>query len=92
MIIADLPQYKTTRAKVHRLYLEIDELTICEPLKLGKAQCRYLTRLGLIVKNKPNGKPLVARLAGRFASRFRRVFSCAARRWHFDFQMESDSN
>lgn len=35
--------------------------TICEPLKLGKAQCRYLTRLGLIVKNKPNGKPLVAR-------------------------------
>lgn len=28
MIVADLPQYKTTRAKVHRLYLEIDELTM----------------------------------------------------------------
>lgn len=28
MIVADLPQYKITRAKVHRLNLEIDELTM----------------------------------------------------------------
>lgn len=34
---------------------------ICEPLKLGKAQCRYLARLGMVVKQKPNGKPLLAR-------------------------------
>lgn len=34
---------------------------ICEPLKLGKAQCRYLARLGMKVVQKPNGKPLIAR-------------------------------
>lgn len=38
---------------------EISE--ICEPLKLGKAQCRFLERLGMVVKQKPNGKPLLAR-------------------------------
>lgn len=34
---------------------------ICEPLVMPAAQCRYLSRLGLIVKRKPNGRPLVAR-------------------------------
>jgi len=34
---------------------------ICQPLKAPAAQCRYLARLGLVVKRKPNGKPLVAR-------------------------------
>lgn len=34
---------------------------ICEPLINGAAQRRYLERLGLIVKAKPNGRPLVAR-------------------------------
>lgn len=34
---------------------------ICTPLVMPAAQCRHLTRLGLIVKRKPNGRPLVAR-------------------------------
>ena len=34
---------------------------ICAPLVLGSAQCRYLQRLGMVVKRKPNGKPLIAR-------------------------------
>jgi hypothetical protein len=38
---------------------EISE--ICQPLVMPAAQCRYLIRLGLIVKRKPNGRPLVAR-------------------------------
>lgn len=38
---------------------EID--AICEPLKQGHAQVRYLKRLGLPVEVKPNGKPLVRR-------------------------------
>ena len=38
---------------------EIDD--ICDPLKLPGAQVRHLQRLGMIVKRKPNGQPLVAR-------------------------------
>jgi hypothetical protein len=34
---------------------------ICDPLKMGGAQFRYLKRLGLVVNRKPNGRPLVAR-------------------------------
>jgi hypothetical protein len=34
---------------------------ICQPLTMPAAQYRHLTRLGLIVKRKPNGRPLVAR-------------------------------
>jgi hypothetical protein len=47
--------------------------SICEPLKQSAAQCNFLVSLGLLVKTKPNGKPLVARSefervlgAGRF--------------------------
>jgi hypothetical protein len=40
---------------------DAEVLAICEPLKLGKAQCRYLARLGMKVEQKPNGKPLIAR-------------------------------
>ena len=46
---------------------------ICEGVQLPAAQCRHLTRLGLLVNRKPNGRPLVARSefervlgAGRF--------------------------
>lgn len=43
-------------------YLTDDEIAeICAPLKMPSAQRRHLERLGLIVKAKPNGKPLVAR-------------------------------
>ncbi len=38
---------------------EID--SICQPLVMPAAQCRYLTGLGLLVKRKPNGHALVAR-------------------------------
>lgn len=38
---------------------EINE--ICSPLKNGAAQIRFLERLGMIVKPKPSGKPLLAR-------------------------------
>jgi hypothetical protein len=34
---------------------------ICAPLKMPAAQRRYLERLGLLVRAKPNGRPLVAR-------------------------------
>ncbi len=34
---------------------------ICSPLVMPAAQRRYLERLGLVVKMKPNGRPLVAR-------------------------------
>lgn len=36
---------------------------MCEPLTMGAAQCRYLARLGLLVKKKPSGRPLVSRRA-----------------------------
>lgn len=39
---------------------EID--AICEPLRQGHAQVRFLRRLGLTVEVKPNGKPLVRRV------------------------------
>jgi len=34
---------------------------VCAPLQMPSAQCRYLEGLGLLVKRKPNGKPLLAR-------------------------------
>lgn len=43
-------------------YLTDEEIAeICAPLVNAAAQRRYLERLGLIVKRKPNGRPLVAR-------------------------------
>ncbi len=41
---------------------------ICAPLVTHAAQRRYLTSLGLLVKAKPNGRPLVAR--GEFERAF----------------------
>ncbi len=38
---------------------EIDE--ICSPLTQPAAQIRYLESIGLIVKRKPNGRPMVGR-------------------------------
>lgn len=38
---------------------EIDD--ICHPLRQGAAQVRYLASLGLTVRVRPNGKPLVGR-------------------------------
>ena len=38
---------------------EISE--ICEPLKSSAAQKRFLRSLGVVVNEKPNGKPLVVR-------------------------------
>ena len=38
---------------------EIDQ--ICEPLRVPGYQVKYLTKLGLVVHRKPNGRPLVAR-------------------------------
>lgn len=44
------------------LYLTDSEIAdICAPLISPAAQVRYLIKLGLLVKRKPNGKPLVAR-------------------------------
>jgi len=47
---------------------------ICDPLTMPSAQARHLRALGMLVKAKPNGKPLVARSefervvgAGRYA-------------------------
>jgi hypothetical protein len=47
---------------------------ICEGVELPGVQCKHLTRMGLLVMRKPNGRPLVARSefervlgAGRFA-------------------------
>lgn len=43
-------------------YLSDEEIAeICRPLKMPAAQRRHLARLGLLVKAKPNGQPLVAR-------------------------------
>jgi len=43
-------------------YLTDDEIaSICEPLQMPAAQRRYLASLGLVVKAKPNGRPLVTR-------------------------------
>lgn len=39
---------------------EIDE--ICAPLKIGAAKRKRLERMGMLVKLKPNGRPLVARV------------------------------
>ncbi len=39
--------------------IEIND--ICAPLRRSTAQCRFLTGLGLLVRKKPNGRPLVAR-------------------------------
>lgn len=36
-------------------------LTICEPLRAGHAQRKYFERQGMVVKTKPNGRPLIAR-------------------------------
>ena len=44
---------------------------ICEPLVMPAAQRRYLAGLGLLVKEKPNGRALVAR------SEFERVLGSA---------------
>jgi hypothetical protein len=38
---------------------EINEM--CRPLKSAAAQLRYLRRLGLLVNEKPNGRPLLVR-------------------------------
>lgn len=43
-------------------YLSDEEIAeICRPLTMPAAQRRHLARLGLLVKAKPNGQPLVAR-------------------------------
>lgn len=43
-------------------FLTADEInTICQPLVMPAAQCRYLAGLGMLVKRKPNGHALVAR-------------------------------
>jgi hypothetical protein len=43
-------------------YLTDAELAdICAPLVMPAAQVKYLERLGLLVRRKPNGRPLVAR-------------------------------
>jgi hypothetical protein len=34
---------------------------ICAPLVMPAAQLRFLQRLGMVVKAKPNGRPLLAR-------------------------------
>lgn len=55
-------------------FLTDDEIAgICDGLSLPGAQCRHMERLGLLVRRKPNGRPLVARSefervlgAGRF--------------------------
>lgn len=54
-------------------HLTEEELAdICKPLTIGAAQVRYLTRLGLHVQRKPNGRPLVLR------SHFETVLSAGA--------------
>ena len=43
-------------------YLTETEIAdICDGLTQPAAQCRYLLDLGLLVRKKPNGKPLIAR-------------------------------
>jgi hypothetical protein len=42
--------------------LSDDEIAhICHPLTQGAAQCRYLRSLGLTVRRRPDGSPLVNR-------------------------------
>lgn len=42
--------------------LSDDEIAnICKPLTQGAAQCRYLRSLGLTVRRRPDGRPLVNR-------------------------------
>ena len=42
--------------------LSDDEIAhICKPLTQGAAQCRYLRSLGLTVRRRPDGSPLVNR-------------------------------
>ena len=44
------------------LYLSDAEVAeICDPVRQPAAQTRYLTNMGLHVRRKPNGRPLVAR-------------------------------
>ncbi|NMM75530.1 hypothetical protein B2J88_11825 [Rhodococcus sp. SRB_17] len=38
---------------------EIDDM--CAPLKVGAAKRKRLEKMGMLVKTKPNGRPLVAR-------------------------------
>lgn len=43
-------------------FLTDDEIAaICDPLVMPAAQRRYLSSIGIVVKAKPNGRPLVAR-------------------------------
>jgi hypothetical protein len=43
-------------------WLSDDEISdLCAGLKQPAAQVRYLRRLGLLVREKPNGRPLVMR-------------------------------
>lgn len=54
-------------------FLTDDEIAeICRPLKMPAAQRRHLARLGLLVKTKADGHPLVAR------AEFERVMTGAA--------------
>lgn len=48
---------------------EIDDM--CAPLKVGAAKRKRLEKMGMLVKTKPNGRPLVAR------SEFERVLGAA---------------
>jgi hypothetical protein len=45
---------------------EIDSM--CAGLKQNAARVRFLERLGFVVKRKPNGRPLVARVAAAVAA------------------------
>lgn len=40
---------------------DVEIADICAPLTMPSAQRRYLERLGMLVKSKPNGRPLLAR-------------------------------
>lgn len=53
-------------------FLTDDEIAeICQPLRMAAAQRRHLERLGLLVKTRPDGKPLVGR------AEFERVMTAA---------------
>ncbi len=49
----------TTAAPPYLTDAELAE--ICAPLVMPAAQVKYLEQLGLLVRRKPNGRPLVAR-------------------------------
>ena len=50
------------REPLPAMFLSDTEIAeICAPLVMPAAQRRYLTSLGLLVRAKPNGRPLVAR-------------------------------